>query len=63
MGQQVIKAEDVAMIIDSIIYGDSEEFEDILEWGFDGLEAFSDRLRDSDGTFVVTTVDLGGLSK
>ncbi|MFZ6624478.1 hypothetical protein ACOXU5_02165 [Vagococcus fluvialis] len=63
MGQQLIKAEDIAMIIDSIIYGDSEEFEDILEWGFDGLEAFSDRLRDSDGTFVVTTVDLGGMNK
>ncbi|UDM79575.1 hypothetical protein [Vagococcus fluvialis] len=63
MGQQLIKAEDIAMIIDSIIYGDNEEFEDILEWGFDGLEAFSDRLRDSDGTFVVTTVDLGGMNK
>ena len=63
MGQQLIKAEDIAMIIDSIIYGDNEEFEDILEWGFDGVEAFSDRLRDSDGTFVVTTVDLGGMNK
>ncbi|WP_288395401.1 hypothetical protein [uncultured Vagococcus sp.] len=63
MGQQLIKAEDIAMIIDSIIYGDNEEFEDILERGFDGLEAFSDRLRDSDGTFVVTTVDLGGMNK
>lgn len=62
MGRQLIKTEDVATIIDSIIYSDSEEYGDLLEWGFDSLEKFSEILRDSEGTFVINSVNLGGLN-
>ncbi len=42
MAKKLIKAGDIADIIDSIIYNDSEAFESILERGFDTLEEFAE---------------------
>ena len=36
MEKAMISAEDIALIIDSILYGDDEGFEDALDIGFDG---------------------------
>lgn len=50
-----ISGEDIATIIDSIIYYDDEGFEEALEMGYDGIEAFSEILRESGKTFTIKT--------
>ena len=55
MEKAMISAKDIALIIDSILYGDDEGFEDALDIGFDGVEAFSGALRESGRMFTITT--------
>lgn len=51
----VITAEDVAFIIDSILHGDDEGFEGVLNQGFDEIDQFADTLRESGRTFTIAT--------
>lgn len=53
MRQLTVKAEDVAMIIDGILYGDSTGYEEVLEQGYNELEMFSEALKESDQVFVM----------
>lgn len=54
-----ISAADIATIIDSVLYGDDEGFEETLEMGYDEIEAFSTALRESGRIFSITTYHQG----
>lgn len=51
----VITAEDIAFVIDSILHGDDDGFEEVLNRGFDEIDQFADTLRESGRTFTLTT--------
>lgn len=48
-----ITGEDIATIIDSILYGEDAHFEEVLSMASEGIEAFSGTLRESGRTFTV----------
>ena len=48
-----VSAKDVAFVLYSILYGNSEGFEDVLENGFNEIELFADALYESEKKFVI----------
>ncbi|MGG5333874.1 hypothetical protein [Enterococcus sp. AZ163] len=53
MNKIKIAAEDIAFIIDGIIYGEGEGFEDMTQEECDALESFARQLRESKKDFVI----------
>lgn len=51
----VITVEDIALVIDSILHGEDDGFEEVLNRGFDEIDQFADTLRESGRTFTLTT--------
>lgn len=51
-----ISSDDVATIIESVIYADGlEEFDSVLERGFEEIEEFAEILRNADIDFEIKT--------
>lgn len=48
-----VESESLATILESILYGYEEEYEEALEIGFDGIERLVEILRESDKTFYI----------
>ncbi|MGX7195191.1 hypothetical protein [Enterococcus olivae] len=55
-----IAADDLAMILNGILHGEDERFEEVLDRGFDGIEALADELQgDTETVFTINKVQLG----
>ncbi|SDQ53683.1 hypothetical protein LHA31_02720 [Carnobacterium viridans] len=57
MSVKHISSEDVAMVIEGILYGDDSGFESVLENGFNELEAFAEKMREANKTYTIATFD------
>ena len=57
MGVKHFNSEDIAMVLEGIIYGDDSGLEDEVENGFNEIEALAEAMRESNRVYTIATFD------